>query len=110
MPREIEPATVQRDFVLAALAEGKRLDGRLALEMRDVRLEMGEELGWCTCHLGKTSCVISGALSLLTFRDSVLAQVTATIVKPREDRPYEGFLLINSEISPMASTVYESGR
>lgn len=48
--------------------------------------------------------------SLLTFRDSVLAQVTATIVKPREDRPYEGFLLINSEISPMASTVYESGR
>lgn len=63
MPREIEPATVQRDFVLAALAEGKRLDGRLALEMRDVRLEMGEELGWCTCHLGKTSCVNSGALS-----------------------------------------------
>jgi exosome complex RNA-binding protein Rrp42 (RNase PH superfamily) len=47
---------------------------------------------------------------LLTLRDSVLAQVTATIVKPREDRPYEGFLLINSEISPMASTVYEPGR
>jgi len=40
----------------------------------------------------------------------VLAQVTATVVKPREDRPYEGFLLINSEISPMASSVYEAGR
>jgi len=41
---------------------------------------------------------------------SVLAQVSATIVKPRDDRPYEGFLLINSEISPMASSVYEAGR
>ena len=41
---------------------------------------------------------------------SVLAQVTATIVKPRDDRPYEGFLLINSEISPMASSAYENGR
>lgn len=40
----------------------------------------------------------------------VLAQITATIVKPRDDRPYEGFLLINSEISPMASSLYEAGR
>ena len=43
-------------------------------------------------------------------RDRVLAQITATIVKPRDDRPYEGFLIINSEISPMAAGVYESGR
>lgn len=41
---------------------------------------------------------------------SILAQVSATIVKPRDDRPYEGFLLINSEIGPMASSVYENGR
>jgi len=40
----------------------------------------------------------------------VLAQVSATVVKPRDDRPYEGFLLINSEISPMASSVFEAGR
>jgi len=55
MPREIEPPSIQKEFVLAALAEGKRLDGRLPLEMRQVQLEFGEELGWCTCHLGKTS-------------------------------------------------------
>ncbi|CAD6590641.1 MAG: hypothetical protein TREMPRED_005835 [Tremellales sp. Tagirdzhanova-0007] len=95
MPREIDPPTIQRDFLLSALAEGKRLDGRLPLEMREIRLEFGEALGWCRCHLGKTS---------------VLAQVTATVVKPRDDRPYEGFLLIHSEISPMASSVYEAGR
>jgi exosome complex RNA-binding protein Rrp42 (RNase PH superfamily) len=40
----------------------------------------------------------------------VLAQVHADMVKPRDDRPYEGFLLINSEISPMASSVYERDR
>jgi exosome complex component RRP45 len=55
MPREIEPPINQRDFLLSALSEGKRLDGRLPLEMRDIRLEFGEALGWCRCHLGKTS-------------------------------------------------------
>ncbi|RXK41045.1 exosome complex component RRP45 [Tremella mesenterica] len=95
MPRDIDPPTIQRDFVLKALSEGKRLDGRLPLEMREIELEFGAELGCCQCRLGKTA---------------VLAQVTATIVKPRDDRPYEGFLLINSEISPMASTAYENGR
>lgn len=40
----------------------------------------------------------------------VLAQVQATIVKPRDDRPYEGFLLISSEIGSMASAAFENGR
>lgn len=39
-----------------------------------------------------------------------MAQVQATIVKPREDRPYEGFLLITSEIGSMASASFENGR
>lgn len=62
-------------------------------------------------HLQLGQDQVSGSwwgLSLIGRR--VLAQVSATIVKPREDRPYEGFLLINSEISPMASSVYELGR
>ena len=53
--------------------------------------------------LGSTS---EGDLTL----HSVLAQVSASIVRPRDDRPYEGFLIMNSEISPMASSVYEAGR
>jgi len=61
-----------------------------------VHLSLGQNLVW---HPG--NCCAN---------HSVLAQVSATIVKPRDDRPYEGFLLINSEISPMASSVYESGR
>jgi len=55
MPREIDPPSINRDFLLAALAEGKRMDGRLALEMREVNLEFGEEMGWCSCRMGKTA-------------------------------------------------------
>ncbi|WVR08736.1 hypothetical protein IAU60_005794 [Kwoniella sp. DSM 27419] len=95
MVREVDPPSIQRDFLLAALAEGKRLDGRIPLEQREVEYVFGAELGCVECRLGKTA---------------VLAQVSATIVKPRDDRPYEGFLLINSEIGPMASSVYEAGR
>ncbi|KAL0252479.1 hypothetical protein I308_101871 [Cryptococcus tetragattii IND107] len=95
MVREIDPPSIQNEFLLAALAEGKRLDGRLPLQMRNVHYIFGDELGCVECRLGKTS---------------ILAQVSATIVKPRDDRPYEGFLLINSEIGPMASSVYENGR
>ena len=55
MPREIDPPTVQRDFVLAALKEGKRLDGRALFEMRNISLEFGDDLGCCECRLGKTA-------------------------------------------------------
>ncbi|OCF35904.1 exosome complex component RRP45 [Kwoniella heveanensis CBS 569] len=95
MVREVDPPSIQKEFLLQALAEGKRLDGRITLEQREVNFVFGEELGCVECRLGKTA---------------VLAQVSASIVKPRDDRPYEGFLLINSEIGPMASSVYESGR
>lgn len=55
MPREIEPPSVQREFLLAALAEGKRLDGRLPLETREIKFLFGDELGWCECRLGDTA-------------------------------------------------------
>ncbi|KIO28724.1 hypothetical protein M407DRAFT_242923 [Tulasnella calospora MUT 4182] len=95
MPRELEPAIAQREFVLAALKQGLRTDGRALLESRKPELVFGEELGMVECKLGKTR---------------VFANVSATIVRPRQDRPYEGLLTISSEISPMASSVYEAGR
>lgn len=42
--------------------------------------------------------------------DRVIAQVSAEVVKPLADRPYEGFVNLTTEISPMASAVYEAGR
>lgn len=43
-------------------------------------------------------------------RDRVVAQVSAEVVKPLPDRPYEGFVNLTTEISPMASAAYEAGR
>ena len=40
----------------------------------------------------------------------VAAQVSAEVVRPNVDRPYEGVLQISTEITPMASAVYELGR
>ena len=57
MPREIEPATIQKEFVLAALGEGKRLDGRGLLQHRELEFTFGDELGWVECRLGKTKYV-----------------------------------------------------
>lgn len=42
--------------------------------------------------------------------DRVVADVSAAIVRPRTDRPFEGIMTIHSEISPMAASVYEPGR
>jgi exosome complex component RRP45 len=57
MPRETEPPSIQREFLLAALQEGKRLDGRLPLEMREIDFTFGDELGSVECRLGKTRWV-----------------------------------------------------
>jgi exosome complex component RRP45 len=57
MPREIDPPTVQKDFLIAALGEGKRLDGRLPMEQRRFTLTFGAELGSVECRLGKTAWV-----------------------------------------------------
>lgn len=35
--------------------------------------------------------------------------MSAEVVKPQADRPYEGFILLTTEISPMASSSYEAG-
>lgn len=54
MVREVDPPLIQKEFLLAALAEGKRLDGRVPLEYRKVEFVFGEELGSVECRLGKT--------------------------------------------------------
>lgn len=54
MPREIEPPTIQKEFLIEALSEGKRLDGRIPLEQRPIELSFGAQLGSVECRLGKT--------------------------------------------------------
>jgi exosome complex component RRP45 len=119
MPRELDPSIIEDDFLHSALKEGVRLDGRSLADIRDLRLSFGEEFGWTECRLGQTR-FFSFLNSLVIFffrvthcylvRNRVAAQVSAEITKPNADRPYEGFLLVSAEVSPMASSVYEAGR
>ncbi|GAA5824690.1 hypothetical protein JCM3770_000088 [Rhodotorula araucariae] len=95
MPREPDPSVNEAEFVHRCLRKGIRLDGRAMYDLRAVQLSFGDDLGWVECRLGDTR---------------VVAQVSAEIVKPLADRPYEGFLNLTTEISPMASAAYEAGR
>lgn len=124
MPREVDPSINESDFVHKVLAKGLRTDGRTPYEQRAVKLSFSGELGSVECRLGDTRCVPTSlecfmsdesicsnpALTASPRLDRVLVQVSAEIVKPLADRPYEGFLTISTEISPMASSTYEAGR
>ncbi|KDQ58186.1 hypothetical protein JAAARDRAFT_129712 [Jaapia argillacea MUCL 33604] len=93
--RPPSPSIPEREFLFTALKQSLRLDGRSPLEMRTPSLIFGPEFGWVECSLGKTR---------------VIASVDGKMVKPPPERPFEGIITIQSEISPMASSEYEVGR
>ncbi|ODQ65876.1 hypothetical protein NADFUDRAFT_51154 [Nadsonia fulvescens var. elongata DSM 6958] len=85
----------ESQFILRALRESKRLDGRSFSEPREVDLSFGDEFGHAQVKLGQTW---------------VVAKISAEVVKPREDRPFEGGFTINTDISSMASPLFENNR
>ncbi len=54
MPREVEPSLNEKQFVLQALQEGLRIDGRNFDEFRKLELNFGDEYGVADVRLGKT--------------------------------------------------------
>lgn len=54
MPREAEPSANEKAFILQALQEGVRLDGRAFDEYRNLDLTFGEEYGVADVRLGDT--------------------------------------------------------
>ncbi len=54
MPREVEPSLNERAFILQALQEGIRIDGRPLAAFRNLELSFGEEYGVVDVTLGKT--------------------------------------------------------
>lgn len=90
----LEPSLTESEFTLSCLANGLRVDGRPTfLTPRDINISFGEELGNVTVAIKGTR---------------VSTSVRATLMPPRSDRPYEGFLQITTDISPMAGTEYDS--
>ncbi|KAK9842555.1 hypothetical protein WJX81_005859 [Elliptochloris bilobata] len=86
----------ERNFILKALKEEQRIDGRRPFDYRKIQYQFpADEDGSATVQLGATR---------------VMAVVTAALEAPFPDRPNEGSLRFNVELSPMASPAFEVGR
>ncbi|KAL4427701.1 hypothetical protein ABPG75_001790 [Micractinium tetrahymenae] len=85
----------EREFILKALKEGQRIDGRGPHELRPPRFSFALDDCSASVQLGGTR---------------VMAVVTATLEAPYADRHNEGSLRFNVEFSPMASPAFEPGR
>ncbi|KAL7271481.1 3'-5'-exoribonuclease [Rhizina undulata] len=95
MPKELDPSTNEKTFVLEALKQNIRIDGRDFDAFRDLELSFGEEYGLVDVKLGKTR---------------VLCRVSADVIRPFSDRPFDGVFMITTELGPMASPAFEVGR
>lgn len=107
MPRELEPSLNTRNFTLGALQNGLRLDTRSMTQARQLKLSFGENLGCAYVELGKTKYFTA---QLYSADNRVMAQVSAAVVKPYDDSPFEGIFTISTEFSPMASSSFEPAR
>lgn len=54
MPREAEPSLPEKTFLIQALDEGLRLDGRKFDQFRSLELNFGDEYGVAEVKSGKT--------------------------------------------------------
>nr|CAD7265966.1 unnamed protein product [Timema shepardi] len=95
----------ERTFVLQALSEGKRIDGREIDEFRELEIFFGTDWGCCQVSLGDTKYV---RMDLELFPLEIL--MSCDVMAPKATRPNEGLLHINVELSPMGASHFESGR
>ncbi|GLI69262.1 hypothetical protein VaNZ11_013844, partial [Volvox africanus] len=85
----------EMDFVLKALSEECRLDGRRPYDLRKPKFQFSLDDCSATVALGTTR---------------VLSVVSANLETPFPDQPSEGVLRFHVDFSPMASPAFEPGR
>lgn len=61
--RDADPSTNEREFLLAALKDGARIDGRKFYDFRTLRLTFGAEYGAVEVQLGNTRSAPLSSLS-----------------------------------------------
>ena len=84
-------------FILDLLARGQRRDGRQLHQFRPITLETNlipKAEGSARVHLG---------------RSDVLVGIKLALGDPFSDRPDEGVLMVNAELTPIASPLFEMG-
>ena len=52
--RPPSPSIPEKEFLYDSLRQSLRLDGRKPLELRNLTISFGPELGWVECALGDT--------------------------------------------------------
>lgn len=95
MPKPKDISNNEKEFIQQLLQEQIRLDERKFDQLRNVELAFGESLGHVELKLGNTKLVV---------------RISAEVTKPYEDRPYEGLFLITTDVSSMASPLFENNR
>uniref|UniRef100_A0A1B0GAB0 Exosome complex component RRP45 n=2 Tax=Glossina morsitans morsitans TaxID=37546 RepID=A0A1B0GAB0_GLOMM len=93
--KETPLSLCEKNFVIQAIKQNQRLDGRNNDELRSLRINYGSDWGSVIVALGETK---------------VLAQVSSELGEPKATRPNEGILHINVELGPMAASHFEAGR
>jgi exosome complex RNA-binding protein Rrp42 (RNase PH superfamily) len=93
--RDLDISNNERAFILQALKEGIRLDGRGVEDFRDLNISFGPNYGTVHLTLGGTR---------------IFTTVSAEIVRPFPESPNEGQLVFNAEIAPVATAKRPMGR
>ncbi|CAI4218795.1 unnamed protein product [Parascedosporium putredinis] len=98
--REAEPSLSEKAFVLQAIEEKQRVDGRGLEDYRPLELTFGDDHGVAEVQLGKTR---------------VLVKVSGEVSTPYTDRPFDGIFTIAAELSPSSrpqddSAIRRAGR
>ncbi|GAX79778.1 hypothetical protein CEUSTIGMA_g7218.t1 [Chlamydomonas eustigma] len=84
-----------KSFILKALKDEVRVDGRKLYDYRKLKFSFSLDDCSCTLAMGSTR---------------VMSVVAASLESPFPDRPNEGSIRFNVELSPMASPFFEAGR
>ncbi|KAI9506939.1 3'-5'-exoribonuclease [Coemansia spiralis] len=90
---EIEPSNIEREFLLEALEKGIRVDGRGIYDYRTLKITCSPTYGLVEVQLGQTR---------------VLARVTCEVTRPFPDRPTEGLVQFNADLSNLAAPGLDS--
>lgn len=85
----------EKQFLIDALKNDKRLDFRTRDQFREVKLVVGAEYGTAICTIGKTK---------------VMCAVSASIQEPTAMRPHRGVIGIDLDMSPMGNVGHEHDR
>ena len=112
MPREAELSINEREFVLEALQQNIRVDGRALDAYRPIEMSFGDQYGVANIRLGETRYFSPQphTCDLLTPCFRVLTRMSAAVTAPYPDRKFDGVFTITTELSPLASPAFEIGR